>query len=106
MSRERKRAGPVSGPAPVRLEAGNVCCLQTLGPASDFKFNRLAFVQRFVTLSLDGGEVHEDVFAGLALDESEALAGVEPLDSSLFFHGCFLFFVDLFVASRSDSSTL
>jgi hypothetical protein len=29
----------------------------------------------------------EDVLAGLALDESESLAGIEPLYCSLFFHG-------------------
>jgi hypothetical protein len=29
----------------------------------------------------------EDVLAGLALDESESLAGVEPFHCSLFFHG-------------------
>jgi hypothetical protein len=61
--------------------------LETLGTTSNFKFNRLAFVQRFVPVALNGGEVHEYVFAGLALDESEALAGVKPFHSSLFFHG-------------------
>jgi hypothetical protein len=30
--------------------------------------------------------VNEDVLAGLALDEPVALAGVEPLHCSLFFH--------------------
>jgi hypothetical protein len=28
----------------------------------------------------------ENIFAGLALDESEALASIEPLNCSLFFH--------------------
>jgi hypothetical protein len=74
-------------PKQVGLESGDVCGLETLGTTSDFKFNRLAFVQRFVTISLNGGEVYEYVFAGLALDESKALAGVKPLYGSLFFHG-------------------
>jgi len=34
---------------------------------------------------LDRGEVHEYIFSGLALDETKALAGVKPLDCSLFF---------------------
>jgi hypothetical protein len=57
----------------------------------------LAFVQRFVSISLNGGEVHEDVFAGLALDESEALAGIKPLHGPLFFHGISFSVVELFV---------
>jgi hypothetical protein len=42
--------------------------------------------------------VDENVLAGLALDETEALAGVKPLYCSLFFH-CFSFsfFSKLFV---------
>jgi hypothetical protein len=86
MSRE-KRAGSKCEPAPVGLESGNVCGLQTLWTTSDFKLNRLAFVQRFVSISLNGGEMYEYIFAGLALDESKALAGVKPFYGSLFFHG-------------------
>jgi hypothetical protein len=86
MSRE-KRAGSRCEPAPVGLKSGNVCGLETLGTTSDFKFNRLAFVQRFVSISLNCGKVYEYIFAGLALDESKALAGVKPLHGSLFFHG-------------------
>src|SRR3989442_12155197 len=69
-----------------RLEASDVRGLQALGAGGDFEFNGLPFVQRLVPLRLDGGEVYENVFAGLALDESESLAGVEPLYCSLFFH--------------------
>jgi hypothetical protein len=69
-----------------RLEAGDVRRLQALRPTGHFEFNRLAFVQRFIALRLDRGEMDEDVLAGLALDESESLAGVEPLHCSLFSH--------------------
>ena len=69
-----------------RLEAGDVRRLQALGPTGHFEFNRLAFVQRFVTLRLNRGEMDENVLAGLALDESESLAGIEPLHCSLFSH--------------------
>jgi len=79
-----KRRSP---PRPDFLQAGDVRCLQALGAGGDFEFNRLAFVQRFVPLRLNRGEVDEDVLAGLALDESESLAGIEPLYCSLFFHG-------------------
>src|ERR1700692_3595796 len=86
MSRNNGRARDAN-PAQVGLESGDVCGLETLWTTSDFKLNRLAFVQRFVSISLNGGEVYEYVFAGLALDESKALAGVKPLYGSLFFHG-------------------
>src|SRR2546422_5660392 len=83
------------------LEASDVRRLQALGAGGHFEFNRLAFVQRFVPLRLDGGKVDENVLAGLALDEPESLTGVEPLHCSLFFQ-CFSFSVfKLFGAART-----
>ena len=76
----------------LQLEGGDVRSLQALRALGYFELNRLAFVQRFVPLRLNGGEVDKNVLAGLALDESKALAGVEPLYCSLFFHLIFLFF--------------
>ena len=66
------------------LEGGNVRGLQPLGTLGYFELNRLPFVQRFIPLRLNGGEVDEDVLAGLALNKSESLAGIEPLHCSLF----------------------
>jgi hypothetical protein len=73
------------GPAESGLEAGNVRGLEPLGPLGHFKFDSLAVGQRLVAFALDSGEVHEDILAGEALDESKTLAGVKPLYSSLFF---------------------
>ena len=70
----------------MRLEAGNVRCLQTLRSTGYFELNRLAFVQRLITFRLNCRKVDENVLAGLALDESETLAGIEPLYCSLFSH--------------------
>src|SRR5271166_2951171 len=83
---------------PLRLQAGDVRRLQALGAGGHFELNRLAFVQRFVTLRDDGGEMDENVLAGLALDESKAFAGVKPLYCSLFFQLCFSFLIELFGA--------
>ena len=71
----------------ISLQTGDVRRLQAFRALGYFKFNRLTFVQRFISLRLDGGEMDKNVLAGLALDESEALAGIEPLHCSLFFHG-------------------
>ena len=84
--RNKKKADRQGASPPIRLEASDVRSLQTLGTAGDFEFNRLAFVQRLVPIRLDSGKVDENVLAGLALDESIALAGVEPLHCSLFSH--------------------
>ena len=74
------------------LQRLNVSGLQALGAADDFKFDRLAVVQAAVPIRLDRGEMDENVLPGLALDESKAFAGVEPLHCSLFFiHFLFLF---------------
>jgi len=66
----------------LRLEGGYGLSLQALGARANLEFNRL-----------NRGVVDENVLAGLALDETEALAGVKPLYCSLFFHFFFLFFL-------------
>jgi hypothetical protein len=85
----------------VCLQACDVGRLQALGAARDFELNRLAVVQRFVTIPHDRGEMDENVLAGLALDESKALAGVKPLNCSLFLQLCFSFLFELFVPSHN-----
>ena len=92
-----KKDGPVTAGPSFRLEASDVRSLQALRAARDFEFNRLAFVQRLVPLRLNGGEMDENVLAGLALDEPKALAGIEPLHCSLFSHLFAHFYFKLFV---------
>jgi len=87
----RGASPPKAGSLSCYLEGGYVRGLQTLGPTGDFEFNRLTFVQRLISLRLNRGEMDENVLAGLALDESKSLAGVEPLYRSLFFQLCSLF---------------
>src|SRR6266849_3926244 len=81
------------------LEGLDVRGLQALGALGDFEFNRLAIIQRLVAISHDRGEMDENVLAALALDESKALAGIEPLHCSLFFTHCIYSF--LLTALRS-----
>ena len=81
-----KKAARVLPGRLLRLEASDVRSLQALRPSGNFEFNRLAFVQRFVPLRLNGGEVDKNVLTGLALDEPKSLAGIEPLHCSLFSH--------------------
>jgi hypothetical protein len=81
------------------LESGDVRSLQTFRSLGHVEFNRLAFVQRFVSLRLNRGEMDENVLAGLPLDESKTLTGVKPLYCSLFFQLCFSFLFELFGAS-------
>jgi hypothetical protein len=85
---EKKEKGGRGRPArPCGLEAGYVRGLQAFGATGDLEFNCLAFVERLVPISLNSGKMDKNVFAGLALYESIPFAGVEPLHSSLFFHG-------------------
>jgi len=55
------------------LSSGNVLCLQAFRAFLDFKFHRLPFVQRFVTIPLNRGEVDKNILPRLALDKTEAL---------------------------------
>jgi len=82
-------AGPDLG---LGLEAYYALRLQAFGALADFKLDRLALVQVSVSIPLDGRVVHKHVLARLALNETVALAGVEPLHRSLFLHFCFLYF--------------
>jgi hypothetical protein len=82
------------------LEGLDVRGLQAFGALGDFEFNRLAIIQRLVAISHDRGEMDENVLSTLALDESKALAGIEPLHCSLFFTHCIYSF--LLTALRSN----
>ena len=92
----RKTGPPVpelrDGRALAWLEADYVFGLQALGTLADLELNRLALVERLIPFRLDGGKVHEDVLAGLALNEPVALAGVKSIHCTVFCHCFFLFF--------------
>jgi hypothetical protein len=45
--------------------------------------------------------MNENIFSTLALDETEALAGVKPLHCSLFFTHCLLFSVNRVAAEHN-----
>lgn len=94
-----EKASPPEGRLASMLEGSDVRGLQALGTLGHVEFNRLAFVQRLVSLRLNRGEMDENVLAGLPLDESKSLAGVKPLYCSLFFQLCFSLLCELFGAS-------
>src|SRR6266851_3544977 len=64
---------PFGGLSCQRLEAGNVLSLKALRALFHFKLHSLTFVEGLVSFHRDRGEVHENIFSRLALDESEAL---------------------------------
>lgn len=59
--------------------------LETLRPLFHFEFHLLPFVQRFIAVRLDGGEMNENVFARLSLNESVPFGGIKPFHCTLFF---------------------
>src|SRR5687768_2380346 len=60
------------------LDVGRLLALRAV---RDFERDLLAFLQRLETLTLDRGEMREQVLAAVVgLDEPEALCIVEPLD--------------------------
>src|SRR5260221_10076052 len=67
-----------------RLWCGDVFSLIALRSLFDLELDHLAFVECLVSLHLYGGEVHEHVFARLALDESIPFRCVKPLHYTLF----------------------
>src|SRR5215471_11236017 len=86
--------GGISQPRPgTDLEARDVLRLKALWTLLHFELHRLTFIQRLVAVHLNGGEMNEHIFSGLALDESIAFRSIEPLHCSLFLHCCDLSYV-------------
>src|ERR1700753_155492 len=73
--RLRERAG--------ESDHADVLCFLALSTRSDVELDALTFVEALVALALDVGEVHENVVALFARDESETLFGIEELDCAL-----------------------
>jgi len=83
-----KREPPAGDCQKSGLQGLNVGSLQALGAADNLEFNSLPLVEGAIAVRQNGGEMDENVLAGLALDETKALCGVKPLHCSLFFHRC------------------
>ena len=66
------------------LERLYVFSLQALGSLFHFELHRLTLLQAAETVRLDRREMHENVFAILAADETIAFCVIEPLHCSLF----------------------
>jgi hypothetical protein len=71
---------------PFLLHPHHITCLKALWPLEQIEFHRFAFVQRAITILLDGGEMNENVLPGGALDEPVSLGPVEPLYCTLLSH--------------------
>jgi len=71
-----------SGSFIVLAQNGNVAGLRTLRSFFDSEFDLLAFLQVTVAVTLDGGEVNENVRSTFASNEAEALVAVEPFHCS------------------------
>jgi hypothetical protein len=69
----------------LQLEADDVRGLKAFGAFGNLELNGYAVFQRAEAIPLDGGVMDEDIVSGHPLDEAEALAGVKPLHSTLFF---------------------
>jgi len=66
----------------------DVLGLQSFRALLYFEFDLLSFIQRFISVGLNGGKMDEHVLSRLALDKSIAFRSVEPLDRTLLFaHG-------------------
>ena len=67
-----------------KLGFGYVFSLKTLGTLPDLELDQLSLVQRLIAIHLDRGEVNENIFSRLPLDETITLRCIEPLHHALF----------------------
>src|SRR5580658_2417130 len=66
--------------------AHDVARLKAFRAFEQIELDGLAFIQRAVSVLLDGGKMYEDILARGALDEPVSLRPVEPLHSTLLSH--------------------
>src|SRR5262249_14389618 len=83
------------------LQSLHVLRLPALGAFHDVELYLLTFLQAAESARLDGGEMHEDIFAILTADESIALGIVKPLHCSCFHCVAISFFSD-FALNRAE----
>jgi hypothetical protein len=69
------------------LQGHDFLRLRALLTFRDDELHTLAFVQGAESFHHDGAVVHENVFAGIALDKAVALRTIEPFHGALFFLG-------------------
>jgi len=62
----------------------HICRLESLRALDDFELDGRTFLKATITVSLDRRKVDENILATLPLDKTIPLAGVEPLNGSLF----------------------
>jgi len=82
----RARGKRILEPGLARGAAHYIRGQKALGTFQELKFYGFALIERPVAIFLNGGKMHEDVFAGGALDEAVSFGSIEPLDCSLLFH--------------------
>jgi len=61
-------------------DAGHIGGAKTLGTLLTNELDRFPFVQSLIAVLLDRGEMDEHVFAAGALNKTETLCPIEPLD--------------------------
>src|SRR5581483_2616537 len=94
--RSKKQGRPGGRPScstPAFLDGLNVLSLEALRSLGHAELHGLAFLEGAEAARLDGREVHENVFAALARDETVTLGVVEPLYCSLFHCFSFLYWI-------------
>jgi hypothetical protein len=84
-----------------RLDARDVCGLESLGALRDIELYGFALVQAAISRFLNGGKMYENILARRALDETEALGSIEPLDCAFFSQNLLLSHVRLAITPAS-----
>src|ERR1700733_12639099 len=68
------------------LRQGDLFGLQALGTALHDEGHARAFIEGAIPAGFDGREMHEHIFAVVALDKSKTFSGVKPLYCTCLFH--------------------
>ena len=82
----RERNPALSSLGNLNLRQRNLFGLKPLRAVLYDKGHTCAFIQSAIAVLFNRREVDEDILSVLSSDKSEALGGIEPLNSSSFFH--------------------
>src|SRR5258708_2436972 len=68
-----------------RSTPGHICSLRSLSTLDNFEFNRVPFIQGFVSLGYDCCVMYKYIWAVIAPDEAVTSCVIEPPDCAMHF---------------------
>jgi len=91
--------------ARIKITPDHICSLRPLWTLDNFEFDRVPFVEGFVSLAYDCRVMDKYIWTVLASNEAVAFRVIEPFDLALHYRSFRLFSKNSFTAWRTRADT-